>query len=81
MRLPLVAGNWKMHKDAAETVAFCEAFRGLIDGTAHCEVVICPPLIDIESGVVPRAERELKLARRTYTGRRRARIPAKSQAG
>lgn len=51
MRLPLVAGNWKMHKDAAETLAFCEAFRGLMDGTAHCEVVICPPLIDIESAV------------------------------
>ncbi len=51
MRLPLVAGNWKMHKDAAETVAFCEALRSLIDGTAHCEIVICPPLIDIESAV------------------------------
>jgi triosephosphate isomerase (TIM) len=51
MRSPLVVGNWKMHKDSAETASFCEAFQALIDGTAHCEVVLCPPLIAIETAV------------------------------
>lgn len=45
MRLPLVVGNWKMHKDPAETATFCDAFQGLMDGTASCEVALCPPLI------------------------------------
>jgi triosephosphate isomerase len=49
MRLPLVVEHWKMHKDHAGTATLCEAFQGLIDGTAHCEVLLCPPLIDIET--------------------------------
>jgi triosephosphate isomerase (TIM) len=40
-RTPLIAGNWKMHKTAAET----EAFLGAIDGGAFpgVDVAVCVP--------------------------------------
>jgi triosephosphate isomerase (TIM) len=40
-RTPLIAGNWKMHKTAAETAAFVEALQGrTFDGV---DVAICVP--------------------------------------
>jgi hypothetical protein len=49
-----------MHEDHARTAALFEAFQGLIDGTAHCEVLLYPPLIDIETS----AETEILWAAR-----------------
>ncbi len=43
MRRPLLAGNWKMYKTAAETAAFFEKFRPLVENSRHCDIVICPP--------------------------------------
>jgi triosephosphate isomerase len=42
-RLPLIAGNWKMHKTLAEAAALArEIRRGVGDGT-RVEVVLAPP--------------------------------------
>jgi triosephosphate isomerase len=45
-RRPLVAGNWKMHKDVGETSAFLE---GLLraDHPSAIDVVICPPFTSL----------------------------------
>jgi triosephosphate isomerase len=43
MRTPVMAGNWKMYKTAAETTSFFEKFRPLVERSEHCEIVICPP--------------------------------------
>lgn len=45
MRIPLIAGNWKMHKTIAEAVELVEALlRGLSDTPlADREVLVCPP--------------------------------------
>jgi triosephosphate isomerase len=51
MRMPLIGGNWKMHKDPAETTSFFQVLRPLVDRSAHCEIVICPPFLDIENAV------------------------------
>jgi triosephosphate isomerase len=51
MRKPVMAGNWKMYKTPAETRAFFEAFRPLVAGAAHCEIVICPPFTDLPAAV------------------------------
>jgi triosephosphate isomerase (TIM) len=40
-RQPFVAGNWKMHKTAAEAVAFVEALAGRIP--AGVDVAVCTP--------------------------------------
>lgn len=39
-RRPLVAGNWKMNCLTAQAVSLA---RGVVDGAAECELVVCPP--------------------------------------
>jgi len=46
-----MAGNWKMYKTPAETTAFFEKFRPLVEKSEHCEVVICPPYTDLAAAV------------------------------
>jgi triosephosphate isomerase len=46
-----MAGNWKMFKTPAETTAFFEKFRGLVERSEHCEIVICPPFPDLPAAV------------------------------
>ncbi len=43
MRIPFIAGNWKMHKTIPEAVALAQALRAELDGLAGCEVAVCPP--------------------------------------
>src|ERR671926_993312 len=43
MRTPFIAGNWKMHKTVAETVAYVKEFRGLVKDIADVEIVVAPP--------------------------------------
>ena len=47
-RRPLVAGNWKMHKTAAEAAAWCAAFVPLVEA-ATVEIAVCPPYTALES--------------------------------
>ncbi len=51
MRRPLMAGNWKMYKTAAETAAFFEKFRPLVETSTHCDIVICPPFPNLAAAV------------------------------
>ena len=46
MRRPIIAGNWKMNKTAAEGVALVEALKPLVKD-AGCDVVVCVPFTDI----------------------------------
>jgi triosephosphate isomerase len=43
MRKPIIAGNWKMFKTAAETRAFVKAFKPQVESTRDREVVLCAP--------------------------------------
>jgi triosephosphate isomerase len=45
----LVAGNWKMHKTAAEGAALASELRNLLSSGAGCEVALCPPYTALES--------------------------------
>jgi triosephosphate isomerase len=51
MRKPIMAGNWKMYKTPAETTAFFEKFRPLVEKSSHCEIVICPPYTSLAAAV------------------------------
>src|ERR1700730_5942965 len=51
MRKPVMAGNWKMYKSAAETSSFFEKFSPLVAATTHAEVVICPTFVNIPAAV------------------------------
>jgi len=46
-----MAGNWKMYKTAAETAAFFEKFRPLVEKSEHCDMVICPPFPNLPAAV------------------------------
>jgi triosephosphate isomerase len=51
MRIPIIAGNWKMYKNAGETSAFFEKFLPLVAAAKHCEIVICPTFVNIPAAV------------------------------
>jgi len=40
-----------MYKTPAETLAFFDQFRPLVEASTHAEIVICPPFIDIAAAV------------------------------
>jgi len=46
-----MAGNWKMYKTPAETIAFFDKFRPLVARSEHCEIVICPPFTNLAAAV------------------------------
>ncbi|MDP1808060.1 MAG: triose-phosphate isomerase [Actinomycetota bacterium] len=39
----MMAGNWKMYKDAAEAVELVQAIGAGLTGSERAEVVVCPP--------------------------------------
>jgi len=48
---PLMAGNWKMYKTPEESARFFEAFLPLVEQSTHCDILICPPFVDIPAAV------------------------------
>jgi triosephosphate isomerase (TIM) len=51
MRTPLIVGNWKMYKDPAGTACFFERFRPLVERSEHCELLICPSFLNLQTAV------------------------------
>jgi triosephosphate isomerase len=45
MRIPIIAGNWKMNKNVAEAVELVRALRESTAGVEKVEMVVCPPFI------------------------------------
>src|SRR5690349_20743568 len=43
MRIPFVAGNWKMFKTVQESVVFVKELRSLVKDISGVEIVIAPP--------------------------------------
>ncbi len=53
-----MAGNWKMHKTAAETAAFFHAFA---PAHAHVDVVICPPFVNLPAAITAAHGRPIEI--------------------
>lgn len=49
MRLPLIAGNWKMNTTVTEAIALVNEIRGATGGVNNTEVLVCPPFISLAS--------------------------------
>jgi triosephosphate isomerase len=47
MRLPMIAGNWKMNTTVAEAVELVRQIRKGISGTFDVEILVCPPFISL----------------------------------
>jgi triosephosphate isomerase len=43
MRRPLIAGNWKMHKNVSESVALVSQLKEMVADAKGVEVVVAPP--------------------------------------
>ncbi|MGE5561463.1 MAG: triose-phosphate isomerase [Chloroflexota bacterium] len=48
-RKPIIAGNWKMFKNSAETVALVAELRKRVGYVHRVDIVICPPFTAIEA--------------------------------
>jgi triosephosphate isomerase len=43
MRIPLIAGNWKMNKTVGEALSLVRSIKEGMGDISHCQVVIAPP--------------------------------------
>ncbi|GBF35514.1 triosephosphate isomerase [Desulfocucumis palustris] len=63
MRMPLIAGNWKMYKTVPETVEFINELKKLLaGGTGGVEVVLCPPHTSLGAAAQALAGSDINLA-------------------
>ena len=51
MRVPVIAGNWKMYRTAREAGEAIRALRGLVTDVTEVEVVVCPPFPALPAAV------------------------------
>jgi len=42
MRIPIIAGNWKLHKTVSESVTLAEALRDALAGVQDREIIVAP---------------------------------------
>lgn len=60
MRVPLIAGNWKMNKTPMEAVQLINDLKGLIQNTA-AEVVVCPTYVALSDALKAVAGSSIKV--------------------
>ena len=49
MRIPFIAGNWKMFKTVQEAVVFAKELRSLVKDASGVEIVVAPPFTAIHA--------------------------------
>jgi len=59
-RLPIIAGNWKMHNNKEQTLNFLDKFLSQVKDV-KVEVVICPPFTDLWTAAEKIAGSNVKL--------------------
>lgn len=47
MRIPIIAGNWKMYTTASEAVKLVESLKPLVDSLNGAEIAVCPPFVNL----------------------------------
>lgn len=49
MRVPVIAGNWKMYKTAAQAVFLFQKLEDLVTEVTDVEIIVCPPFTALRS--------------------------------
>jgi triosephosphate isomerase (TIM) len=49
MRLPFIAGNWKMYKSVHQAVVYTKEFRTMVKDVTDVEIVLAPPFTAIHA--------------------------------
>jgi len=62
MRMPMIAGNWKLHKTRAEARQLGAELKELLAGLSDVEVVIAPPFTALETVATSLAGSSILLA-------------------
>ena len=47
MRVPVIAGNWKMNTTVGEAVALVKVMRDELDKVKNVEKIVCPPFVSL----------------------------------
>ncbi len=61
MRIPIIAGNWKMHKDVQEAVSFIEKVKNQLPPADQLETAIAAPTLCLVPMVKAAEESPLKI--------------------
>jgi len=61
MRIPMIAGNWKMNTTVAEAVALVKEMRPELDQIDNVDKVICPPFVSLAAAKELLAGSSIKL--------------------
>jgi triosephosphate isomerase len=51
MRVPIIAGNWKMFKTAPEAADLVNGLKKELSGMSAVDVVLCPPFVHLQKAV------------------------------
>jgi triosephosphate isomerase len=70
MRIPLIAGNWKMFKTATETRAFFQAFLPQVLASTHCDIIVAPPFTALPAAVECTRDSRVGIAAQNLHGER-----------
>jgi len=65
MRKPLIAGNWKMFKTPAESLAFLEAFLPLVAGHTRDEIALFPSITSVAGALAATAGSNVTIGAQT----------------
>jgi len=49
MRVPMIAGNWKMNTTVGEAIELVKAIRAELDRIDNVDMVLCPPFISLSA--------------------------------
>ena len=60
-RKVIIAGNWKMNKDAAAGKELVEALKPLVADIKEAEIVVCPPFTTLNAVVAAAANTNIKV--------------------
>jgi triosephosphate isomerase len=47
MRIPVIAGNWKMNKNIVESVSLAKELKDFVRGIKGVDIVVCPPFASL----------------------------------
>ena len=59
-RKTIIAGNWKMNKNATETKKFAEELKTILPRAKWCDVVVCVPFVNIPAAL--KAFKDMRVA-------------------
>ena len=62
MRVPIIAGNWKMHKTPSEATEFVRELRRKVSAVRDCEVVVGPSFVALSDVLSALDDSSVKVA-------------------